>query len=965
MVLGRPAALLFLAALGGAGGLKAPTLRAAASPRSSASSALFDGDDGAPPRAVRERLAGAEGVPGARRWPEPSDAPTRTPTLSAAPYPVHDDLYVRPNSPFARDWAWGDDAGGAAPGAVSLGASNGWCLTDAEAKELGELRAGLASRLGHCSIPEQTRVLTALDVAYQAQGCCRVEPRDAVGIARAVGLAELLARLRIDSAAIVAALLHGAVLSGELSVADGETLCGSDAPLLQQILKVSRTLSVLRSSGLAHSTSGEHADRVRQLVLVLSPDSRAVFVFLATRVLELRDAAALPAARREALAREALELFAPLAHRLNMWSLKSELEALCFELLRPRECAALHSEMGRLRTDCSPSLQHQRSRLVKALAADEWLNRSTLAISVAARLKEPFSVWQKLHASRATSRAASRAAAAADAGPTPDSRLPDSRRAAPASGAAGAPAASTPGALASLADILGLRVVFEPNYPAGIAADAAAALDLTIARRIMDVTHRVWAPVTGRDKDYISAPKPNGYKSLHSTVVWGSLQAEVQVRSSQMHWQSQFGSAAHWIYKEPRSPLLSSAQRARAPHTPPSARRGGHEGVVDPEASDDDRATSALGPGSGASAATATAVCAPTEPRMAAAASIWLTAAAECMAEEEERAAAASASVGAVLETDALLQPSTSARPLRGPHFNVALKASQSAPQRVADEIEEDSELAALDRTARLVRSVRRAVLEREVLVTTQGGQVLSLPRGANVGDAARVMQWIDEASSSTSLRATVNGKMAALSTKLRTGDLLAFHRDVQQLSTATARLSAALRARGPAHGWAFVRADDFPAQGAFAPTTKALTSRWSPRLAEAELKHGRIALLAVAHLLLRAWVGGSTEGMLGAATSSTGSLLDDLSFPPFVWTAFTRAAESAIYNSDTQVSGGAWTAWCVLLSVCGLVEGLNLNLSRHAEAERNSVRDLGAGSVGAPGDAGPHRIYSPVSCRV
>ena len=169
MVLGRPAALLFLAALGGAGGLKAPTLRAAASPRSSASSALFDGDDGAPPRAVRERLAGAEGVPGARRWPEPSDAPTRTPTLSAAPYPVHDDLYVRPNSPFARDWAWGDDAGGAAPGAVSLGASNGWCLTDAEAKELGELRAGLASRLGHCSIPEQTRVLTALDVAYQVR----------------------------------------------------------------------------------------------------------------------------------------------------------------------------------------------------------------------------------------------------------------------------------------------------------------------------------------------------------------------------------------------------------------------------------------------------------------------------------------------------------------------------------------------------------------------------------------------------------------------------------------------------------------------------------------------------------------------------------------------------------------------------------------------------------------------------
>ena len=572
----------------------------------------------------------------------------------------------------------------------------------------------------------------------------------------------------------------------------------------------------------------------------------------------------------------------------------------------------------------------------------------------------------------------------------------------------------------------------------------------------------MWAPVTGRDKDYISAPKPNGYKSLHSTVVWGSLQAEVQVRSSQMHWQSQFGSAAHWIYKEPRSPLLSSAQRARAPHTPPSARRGGHEGVVDPEASDDDRATSALGPGSGASAATATAVCAPTEPRMAAAASIWLTAAAECMAEEEERAAAASASVGAVLETDALLQPSTSARPLRGPHFNVALKASQSAPQRVADEIEEDSELAALDRTARLVRSVRRAVLEREVLVTTQGGQVLSLPRGANVGDAARVMQWIDGAlryalrfalrlrhDLPTSLllvcRAHLlsacdrrgvfvhfasrhrkrqdggtqhqvanrcarrvmrsresemspcthhNGALLAPRRALQcTGDLLAFHRDVQQLSTATARLSAALRARGPAHGWAFVRADDFPgpsaaqtaealtatdsegssgsarrplqalgidaraarawssltaraAQGAFAPTTKALTSRWSPRLAEAELKHGRIALLAVAHLLLRAWVGGSTEGMLGAATSSTGSLLDDLSFPPFVWTAFTRAAESAIYNSDTQVSGGAWTAWCVLLSVCGLVEGLNLNLSRHAEAERNSVRDLGAGSV-------------------
>ncbi|KAJ1631261.1 hypothetical protein T492DRAFT_61709 [Pavlovales sp. CCMP2436] len=145
---------------------------------------------------------------------------------------------------------------------------------------------------------------------------------------------------------------------------------------------------------------------------------------------------------------------------------------------------------------------------------------------------------------------------------------------------------ASPGALTSLADVLGLRVLFEPRVrlpgehpllppppafkssglgrgPGGAGADFN--VESAIALRVAELTHRVWAPVSGRLKDYITTPKNNGYRSVHTTVLWGSLKAEVQIRSTEMHYASEYGLAAHWLYKQQTRGVADQEQAQEAP----------------------------------------------------------------------------------------------------------------------------------------------------------------------------------------------------------------------------------------------------------------------------------------------------------------------------------------------------------------------------------------------------------------
>lgn len=1015
-----------------------------------------------------------------------------------------------------------------------------------------------------CPAPSPPSPRAAGQRSAQAQGSLCVDERDASSIARAAGLAELLARLNLGASALVAGLLHGAVLSDDLSLADAAPLCATTRTLalLENVCKVSRLLAVLRAAGLA-SSSAAHGERFRRLLLALSPDPRAVFIVLAARVLELRDtqtdalaqAVQLPAAagrrarstpaERRALGREALELFAPLAHRLNMWALKSELEALGFALVRPRESLLLETEIGRLRTDCRPSLEHQRARLHAALAADPWLAASTTSLTVSARIKEPYSVWRKLTRARdstdavVATGAAERGAVASFGATVSSISLPP----------------PTPVALASLADVLGLRVVFEakpipsgpdaPDLPdspssppsrrglppsepmrsqlasgradgggavdprappptadgaaaagAGAARDAAAAeLERAIAQRIVSLTHAVWAPVAGRLKDYIAAPKHNGYRSVHTTVLWGSLKAEVQVRSAQMDFQSELGYAAHWIYKMPNQP----------PKPSPAA-------DADADADVRPRAANAEPAAQAAAAARAAADGAgqtPPPPPLSDDVSVWLEAQQQCAREEkdemvlqraaaaaEERTAAAARLLAAAAaamravaaaaarsrrkdeggaadaEADALADRAEAAAMAAGvvsptPTPMLVRAAADAAAGTGADEGADDGDGAAVAHTARLVRSVRKALLDKGVFIATLGGQVLALPQGATVADAARQMNCLDESGGGGAgevgsggglemrgIRATINGKPVSLLARLQTGDLLGVER-------APPDPSAAVRGRaprGPAHGWAFARADSAlvessqsaaiesdiaadaraaepldgwsggrrpavaeprtqPRGGAAArapelaeradtaasPTRAAGTASvprapaaqrdgasvtasavteslvtlplfsglrlsspsaaWRARalsllgfakrspswLQDAELKHGRIAMLAAAHCALRAVV------LAAAATPANDAAAFALTIPELpgfgaAAAAIMTAAESAAVEPHVRGLAAAaptapWTAWCILLCACGLAEGGQL---ARADSAKDALLPGGAAAAAA-----------------
>jgi len=770
-----------------------------------------------------------------------------------------------------------------AEGVLALGATKGWCLTAAQLRDMENLRAGLLPKLHYLPPAERTRVLGALEVAYQ---CESPAGRDTKAVAQAVGMAEMLAGLRMDGSAIAAGTLHLAVLGGDVSPEAILAIVGEEAlALLQTICKLSVLLSVLRGAGTAGGP--ERGERAQALVLALSSDPRAVFVQLAARVLELRLADSLDSASRRRLCKEALDLFAPLAHRLNMWSFKSELELRAFTYLYPAESKAITSQLERLRTGCRPSLEECRGRLQAALSADADLQRMCAGMQVSCRLKEPYSVHNKLQ--RMQRRHARHVQLVRSQG---------------GNAAAHAPFAAAKPSVSSCPDVLGLRVRFEPR-PLGRSNDdlallrahrgdaraAAAAREHAIAQRVVSITHATWAPVKGRLKDYISKPKPNGYRSLHTTVLWGTLRAEVQVRSEAMHQSAEYGPAAHWVYKRSGSLRARSAPalpaRARAESDAPArsadsrAGRGGPGRPSGPSGPSgmSGRARSPAGPGPappprapealsgrGSEAALrgahvpppptgpdAAQAGSPTPPppslvsprRASAPPPILHTAGAQASADAGGAtstpplwgAAASSPSPGLPqgdaragrdgagaapegADSSAMLQgvqaawlqatqecaretsaegpspaPAPSASSPESPGAASPLDAPQGSSAGEAGALGTaqagtPADAAALPRTAKLVASVRDALVEHCVYVATQHGQVISLPKGSTVADAARHLHMIHDGSQAQ-VEARVNGKPVRWVYELQNGDLLSVVRR-EDVDAAAAKQAAA-----------------------------------------------------------------------------------------------------------------------------------------------------------------------------
>jgi GTP pyrophosphokinase len=294
-------------------------------------------------------------------------------------------------------------------------------------------------------------------------------------------VAGICTQMKLDSATIVTALLHDTVEDTVATLADIERRFGPEITrLVDGVTKLSRIE--------LHSEQAKQAENFRKLVLAMSADIRVLLIKLADRLHNMRTLHYLknPEKRRR-IARETLEIYAPLAERIGMHVMKDELEDLAFAELNPDGRDSILAQLSRLRSEGVDRVTRIITELRDTMAA-----QGLPDTEVTGREKSAYSIWRKLQHKNVS--------------------------------------------FEQLSDIMAFRVMVDT---------------VEQCYQALGVIHARYPVVPGRFKDYISTPKPNGYRSLHTGVIGPERQRiEVQIRTRGMHEVSELGVAAHWAYKQ-------------------------------------------------------------------------------------------------------------------------------------------------------------------------------------------------------------------------------------------------------------------------------------------------------------------------------------------------------------------------------------------------------------------------------
>jgi GTP diphosphokinase / guanosine-3',5'-bis(diphosphate) 3'-diphosphatase len=302
-----------------------------------------------------------------------------------------------------------------------------------------------------------------------------------------LGVARILADLgRGDDGTLAAALAHDVVEDTHATVEEVRAEFGEEiANLVEGVTKLTRIQFQSREQA--------QAENYRKMVMAMAEDYRVILIKLADRLHNMRTIEYLGKQKQLQKARETLEVYAPLAHRLGIHQLKWELEDLAFQTLHPRKYAEIKAMVAERRAE----------REQRAGAAEAQLERELAKVDVPAevsyRAKHFYSIYEKM--------------------------------------------AKKGREFNEIYDLTALRVIVERSGEEGI-RDCYGALGLI---------HALWKPMPGRFKDYIAMPKLNRYRALHTTVVGPEgIPLEIQVRTREMHLEAEYGIAAHWMYKRGR-----------------------------------------------------------------------------------------------------------------------------------------------------------------------------------------------------------------------------------------------------------------------------------------------------------------------------------------------------------------------------------------------------------------------------
>ncbi len=294
-------------------------------------------------------------------------------------------------------------------------------------------------------------------------------------------VADILADMRLDETSVSTGLLHDVV---EDTLVDLDTIREYFGDEITRL--VDGLTKIAHISNL--SKEKQQAENVRKMVLAMITDVRVVLIKLADRLHNMRTMSFLKPEKRARISQETLDIYAPIAHRLGMGKLRSELEDLSFQNLYPEEYKHLSKEVESRRPELEAMIEKITDTIKEKLAEND-----VQFVEIQGRVKRLYSLWKKLKKRKLT--------------------------------------------IEEVYDLIAARII-TPN-------------DKKNCYLALSVVHDIWTPVPERFKDWIGNPRDNLYQSLHTSVIGDNGQSfEVQIRTEEMHQIAEEGVAAHWKYKE-------------------------------------------------------------------------------------------------------------------------------------------------------------------------------------------------------------------------------------------------------------------------------------------------------------------------------------------------------------------------------------------------------------------------------
>ena len=294
-----------------------------------------------------------------------------------------------------------------------------------------------------------------------------------------VAVADILTDLKLDSATIATGLLHDTIEDTKTTYQSVKKEFGKEvADLVDGVTKISQ----IEGKAIQNSK----AENIRKLILATSKDIRVLLVKLADRLHNMRTIdSILDKKRRLRIAKETMEIYAPLADRMGMNRIRDELEDLSFSKLNPDARSLVEKKLF-----TNKKIREKNFKII----SDEFisiLKKDGVDAVIKGREKTPFSIWRKMQTKRVS--------------------------------------------LEQLTDIIGFRVIVD---------------DIKNCYKVLGIFHSHWSAIPGKFKDYISTPKINNYKSIHTAVIGpDNERVEIQIRTEEMHEFAERGIASHWLYR--------------------------------------------------------------------------------------------------------------------------------------------------------------------------------------------------------------------------------------------------------------------------------------------------------------------------------------------------------------------------------------------------------------------------------